>query len=129
VRRDDARVVLDANGNPVVDATGAPVLLAKTATDHSTRLYFGMRHAFNKEVTLTSGVEYLQSVVDSTRWRVNFDALFAAHVGGGLALGVGFLARYDHAPLPGKADLDTSTVLSLIYSYSDIPTPAPKCAP
>jgi hypothetical protein len=120
-RRDDARIQLDANGKPIA---GAP-LLDKTATDHSTRAYAGYRHAFNKEVTLTTGLEYLQSFIDSNRYRLNFDALFAAKVGGGLAVGLGLSVRYDHAPLPGKVMTDTSSVLTLIYSFSDLPTAAP----
>jgi putative salt-induced outer membrane protein len=127
VRRNEDRVVLDANKNPVIDpVTGAPQLLPKTATDHSIRAFVGHKHAFNKEVTLALGVEYLQSVVESTRYRVNGDALIAAKIGGGLALGVGFSARFDHAPLPGKEKLDTSTTLSLIYAFSDTPEPPAK---
>jgi putative salt-induced outer membrane protein len=130
IRRDDALAVIDANKNPVLDANGNQVMLSKTATDHSARLFVGFRHAFNKEVTLASGVEYLQSFIDTTRYRVNVDALFAAKVGGGLSVGIGFSGRYDHDPLPGKQDLDTATTLSLVYSFSDIPEPPkPACAP
>lgn len=105
--------------------------LSKTATDHSGRLFLGYRHAFNAAVTLATGVEYLQSLLsdDNYDYRVNFDALFAAKVGGGLSVGLGFSARYDHQPLPGKADTDTATTLSIIYAYSDIKTPAPPPAP
>jgi putative salt-induced outer membrane protein len=127
IRRRDALTVRDANGNPVLDANNKPELLSKTATDHSARLFAGFRHAFNTDVTLATGLEYLQSVIDGTRYRVNFDALFASKVGGGLSLGFGFGARYDHAPLPGKASLDTTTTLSLIYSYSDLPEPPKSC--
>src|SRR5262249_52437245 len=97
------------------DATGAvTAVLDKTQTDHSIRAFAGFKHAFNEEVTLSTGVEYLQSLVETDRSRLNFDALFAAKVGGGLALGLGFGARYDNAPLPGKEKLDTSTTVSLI---------------
>jgi len=116
IRRDDARTQFDPNH--------APVLLSKTATDHSVRLFGGLRHAFNEEVTLAAGLEYLQSVIGARRYRVNFDALFAAKVGGGLAIGVGFGARYDHDPLPGKLDLDTTSTLTLIYSHTDAPAKA-----
>jgi hypothetical protein len=123
IRRDDA----------LVDPMMMAPTLEKTATDHSTRAFLGMRHAFNEQVTLSTGIEYLQSIVKTTRNRINFDALFAAKVGAGLAFGVGFGLRYDHAPLPGKATLDTTTNVSLIYSFSDVkeapaappPTPAP----
>lgn len=136
IRLDEARPVLDAEGVPVLDASGNKVLLDKTRTDHSTRLFFGFKYAFNSEVTLASGVEYLQSVVDSTRYRVNVDALLAAKLGGGLALGLGFGARYDHSPLPDKEKLDTTSTISLIYAFSDTKeppkaesAPAPVCPP
>lgn len=131
IRRDDARGTPDASGNPEVDANGNPVppLLDKTATDHSSRLFVGFKHAFNKGVTFATGLEYLQSFVKSTQYRVNFDALVAANLGAGLSLGIGFSARYDHAPLPGKENLDTSTTLSLIYAFSDAATPPPPPPP
>ncbi len=128
IRRNADRTILDANKNPVLDAAGQPTLLDKTRADHSTRLYAGYKLGFNKEVTLATGVEYLHSVVDSTRYRLNFDALFAAKVGGGLAVGLGFSARYDHAPLPEAQNLDTATTVSLIYAFSDVrapPAPTP----
>ncbi len=118
VRRDDA----------LVDAMGVRLPLDKTAVDHSSRLFLGLRHAFNEQVTFASGVEYLQSLVDTTRNRINVDALFAAKVGAGLAVGLGFGLRYDHAPLPGKEQVDTIGNVSLIYSYSEtkeVPAEAP----
>jgi putative salt-induced outer membrane protein YdiY len=111
VRTDEARVVTDDAGNP----TG---LVDKTATDHSVRAYLGFRHDFNDNVTLANGIEYLQSVVDSSRYRANYDILFTAQVVGGFALGVGFNARFDNMPLPDKQKLDTATTLNLVYSYS-----------
>jgi hypothetical protein len=130
VRSDTAIALVDANGVTVKDASGNPVrdpTLAKTQTDHSARLFVGYKHAFNKEVTLATGIEYLQSFLKDTNYdhRINFDALIAAKVGGGLSVGVGFSARYDYQPLPGKADTDTATTLSLIYAFSDLPAPAP----
>ncbi len=123
VRRDDARQDKDSSGKLQFNGDGTPVLEDKTATDHSARLFAGFKYAFNSDVTLKTGVEYLQSVINSGRYRVNYDALVAAKLKGGLALGVGFSARYDHAPLPGKEELDTSTSVSLIYSFAD---PQPK---
>jgi putative salt-induced outer membrane protein YdiY len=121
----------DIRRNDALQPDPAVPPLSKTETDHSARLFFGFKHAFNKEVTFATGIEYLQSFVEATRARVNYDALFAANVGGGLAIGLGFSARYDHAPLPGKEELDTATTVSLIYSFSETPetaAPAPEPA-
>jgi putative salt-induced outer membrane protein YdiY len=128
VRREDGRAVLDADKKPTFDANGQPILLDKTQTDHSSRLFAGLKHAFNKEVTFASGVEYLQSFVDSTRYRLNFDALIAANIGAGFAFGFGFSARYDHDPLPGKEKLDTSSTVSLIFAFDSVtPKTADTC--
>jgi putative salt-induced outer membrane protein len=133
VREDSARVQLDSTGAPIMGAA----LLPKTAVDHAIRLYAGFKHDFNEQVTLSTGLEYIQAVSDGTHHWINYDALFAAKVGGGLALGLGFNARYDSDPLPGKKNTDTATTLSLIYAFSDavppkapdVPCPAPAPAP
>jgi len=132
VRLDSALPEVDGSGNPVL-VNGQQAKLDKTATSHSGRLFVGLKHAFNTQVTFTTGLEYLQAFASSsgssTDYRLNYDALFAANVAGGLALGLGFSARYDHDPLPGKKDLDTATTVSLIYAFNDPPpTPtAPTC--
>lgn len=113
VRTDDGREVRDADGMLVET-------LDKTATDHSLRAYLGFRHAFNEEVTLSNGIEYLQSFIDSNRYRMNYDLLFAANIWKGFALGAGFNARFDNEPLPDKEKLDTQTTLSLVYSYTTV---------
>ncbi len=126
VREDAARVQFDANGKPL------PGLLPKTQVDHAIRLYAGFKHDFNEEVTLSTGIEYIQSVSDGTHHWINYDALFAAKVGGGLAVGLGFSARYDSDPLPQKKSLDTASTVSLIYSFSDAAppkTPDVPCTP
>ena len=115
VRQDAARIPLDSSGAPVPDAP----LLPKTAVNHSIRLYAGFKHDFNEEVTLSTGLEYIQSVSDAPHHWINYDALFAAKVGGGLALGFGANVRYDSDPLPGKKNVDTATTVSLIYAFSD----------
>jgi putative salt-induced outer membrane protein YdiY len=127
IRRDADRVIVDDNGNPVLDANGQVQLVDKTHADHSARLFAGFKHAFNKEVTLATGLEYLQSFVDSTNYRLNYDALLAANLGAGFSFGLGFSARYDHAPLSGKKDLDTVTTFNLIYAFSDAPDKSATC--
>jgi hypothetical protein len=108
IRRDEARFLPDQ-------------MLDKTRTDHSTRVFFGFRHSFNEAVNISTGLEYLQSLEDAGRYRMNADALFAADVGRGFAVGFGFSGRYDNFPLPGKRNFDSATNLSLIYTFSESP--------
>ncbi len=108
--------------------TGVTTYDDKTVLDHSTRVFLGFNHAFNDAVTFGTGIEYLQSVVHTEQWRINYDALLAAKLWGGLALGAGFNLRYDHHPLEGIKQLDTQTVLSVIYSYSSEAAPAEEKA-
>ena len=110
-RTSEARDVKDDMG-VVIDR------LDKHETDHSARIFLGFRHAFNDATALSNGIEYLQSFIDSDRYRFNYDVLFTAKVWGDLALGAGFNARYDNQPLPDKEKLDTTSTLSLIYAYS-----------
>lgn len=94
-------------------------ILPKHETDHSARVFLGLKHQFNDATALSNGLEYLQSFVDGKRYRFNYDILFTAKVWGDLALGVGFNARFDNQPLPEKKKLDTSSTLSLVYAYSN----------
>ncbi|HEY3493068.1 MAG TPA: DUF481 domain-containing protein [Polyangiaceae bacterium] len=111
--------IRNQEGREVRDEAGVLIeTLDKTATDHSIRAYLGFRHSFNKEVTLSNGIEYLQSFIEAERYRANYDLLFAANVWNGFALGAGFNARFDNAPLPDKEKLDTQTTLNIVYSYS-----------
>lgn len=107
--RDDAGVLIDR--------------LDKHETDHSARVFLGFRHAFNDATAVSNGIEYLQSFVDSKQYRFNYDVLFTAKVWGDLALGAGFNARYDNQPLPDKQKLDTTSTLSIIYSYTNVVKP------
>jgi hypothetical protein len=126
IRRDDGRVITDAAGAAIGE-------VPKTMGNHSARAYIGLKHAFNKEVNLATGVEYIQSFLHSTDYWVNYEAVFAANVGGGFSLGLGFTARFEHAPLPEKKQWDTAATLSLIYAFSGPPPapppPPPPCIP
>jgi hypothetical protein len=135
------------SGGPALDANNLPYVIVSQNTIHSTRLFAGFKHGFNDKVNLSLGLEYLQGLagtgtgtpnvppgytasqvdivpVSVTGSRLNGDALLAAQVGGGFAIGVGLSAKFNSAPLAGKQDLDTTGTLSLIYSFSS-PTPAP----
>lgn len=110
-----------SDGRRVLDDMGMLIgRLDKHESDHSARLFLGFKHAFNEDVAVVNGMEFLQSFVDDERRRFNYDLLFTAKVWGDLALGVGFNARYDNQPLPEKVKLDTATTLSLVYSFTNV---------
>jgi hypothetical protein len=111
--------------------------IRRKVADDSARVFLGFKHAFNKDVTLATGLEFLQGFVKSERdhldfdSRLNFDLLLAANLGAGLAIGVGFDSQYDRDPLPGFKDWDISSTVSLIYSFASAapPPPPPRSAP
>lgn len=148
---DDDGIEQAGAGGAVVDAKGLPFLISKTDTIHSSRLFVGLHEAFNKDVTLGLGVEYLQGFggtggtppavapgssvtsvdpvsISLKASRVNFNALFASNIGGGFSVGFGFTAKYNSQPLPGKVGLDTQGTIALIYALS-VPSPTPPPSP
>lgn len=141
-------------GGQALDSNNLPYLISRSDTIQSSRAFVGFRQAFNKEVQLSAGLEYLQgfggsggdppaipagytaSTIDPVSIslkaaRVNFDTLLAANVGAGFSLGVGFTAKYNSRPLPGKVDVDTMGTLAIIYTLAnavaDPPKPPPAC--
>lgn len=109
VRRNDARAVFDKAG---VQTDYLP----KTRTTHSGRLFLGYTNKLNEAVTVTMGVEYLQSLVDLKLYRINGDVTLSSKLGKGFSLATAFSARYDRGALPGKEKLDTVTSGNLVYT-------------
>jgi hypothetical protein len=148
----DSNGIMQAgSGGPSLDANGLPYVIEKNNTIHSTRLFVGFKQAFNTEVTLNLGLEYLQGLggtgtgtpnlppgytagqvdvvpISVTGARLNGDALLAAHIGGGFSIGVGLSEKYNSAALAGKLALDSTGTLSLIYGFSS-GHPAPPAPP
>lgn len=131
VRRNKARQVFNEDGSPKFGPDNNFVFLDKTQTNHGVRLGAAYKHSFNKEVTLQSGLEYLQPFNETKLWRMNFNALIAAKLVGGLALGVGFNLLFDNGALvdSGKKKLDTTTTLQLIYAFSSVAKKEDKMCP
>jgi hypothetical protein len=126
IRLQSARGFVDADGNPLPNQPG---FLDKTYTDHSVRAYVGYRLAFNKMVSLSTGLEYVQSFRDVDRARLNFDAIVTAKLFDGFSLGLSFNARFDNAPLPTKEKLDTVSTATLIYTWEKKEPPPPPPPP
>jgi hypothetical protein len=138
-------------GGVALDGNNLPYVIIKENTIHSTRLFVGFKHGFNKEVQVSAGVEYLQGLggtgtgtpdvpngytaatvdlvpITVTGARINGDALLAAQIGAGFSVGVGLAEKYKSSPLAGKQNLDSTGTVSLIYSFTS-PAPSPPAVP
>ena len=104
VRRDDALVQADGTS------------LSKTQSQHGVRLFLGYDQKLNEAVQIVGGVEYLQAFTDTSAWRLNADAGLKANLSKKFALQSTVGLRYDHNALPGKADTDVLTAISVVYS-------------
>jgi putative salt-induced outer membrane protein len=91
------------------------ILLDKTQTRHSTRLFLGYNGSINSLVGITTGVEYLQGLPDTEFWRLNWDLGLTAALSSKFSLSTTFNLRYDHKPLPTVRNTDTITAVNLVY--------------
>ena len=116
VRRDASRVQ-----TPPPAAAGAPApaplpLLDKTQTLHNVRLFAGYDNKLYKEVSLISGIEYLQNVSDFGTYRLVFDIGIKSNVADNLAIATTYTMRYENKPLPTVENTDSIASVNLVYT-------------
>ncbi len=90
--------------------------LAKTEDRHSGRLFLGYNDSFNKNVSLSTGIEFLQALVHTQNRRINWDISLSSAIAGKLSVANTFSLRYDHNPLPGIKTTDAIESVSLVYT-------------
>jgi putative salt-induced outer membrane protein YdiY len=83
---------------------------------HSARLFAGYDNRINEAVTYLGGIEGLLNVEDTDDTRINFDNALRSSVAGNLQLELKFSLQWDNVPIPGAEELDTQTLISLIYT-------------
>jgi putative salt-induced outer membrane protein len=103
------------NDDNITAAALAGEDVEKTDVQHSGRAFAGYSNALNEEVNFNTGLEYLQGIPETEKWRLNWDASLTSKIGGNFSLATTFSLKYDHDPLPGVRELDTTTALSLVY--------------
>ncbi|MCC6667593.1 MAG: DUF481 domain-containing protein [Polyangiaceae bacterium] len=107
----------DVRRDENVDAAAASgQRVDKTHLQHSGRLFAGYGNSLNEHVKFNTGVEYLQGLPETERWRLNWDVGLSSSLGGSFSLATTFSLKYDHTPLPGVKELDTVTALNLVYT-------------
>lgn len=118
IRRYDAIIERDDEGNPVLDMNGNTKQVSdKTSTVHAARLFAGYSNHLSEQVSFDTGVEYLQSLLDGKTFRINWDNAVTAQLVQNLSLSATFTLRYENSPLPDVKKLDTISAMNLVYRF------------
>ena len=117
LRTDEAILLYDDDGNPILDMNGDQERLDKELLNHAVRLFGGYSNRLSEMVTFDTGIEYLQIVLKGRRFRVNWNTALATQIAGKFSLAATFTLRYENDPLPDIKKLDTITDLNLVYRF------------
>ena len=117
VRDAETAIAYEPDGSPVYDAQGEFVHLPRTRITHAARLFGGYVNKLDEVVSFSTGLEYLQSLQDAVRWRLNWDTSLSTVLVSKLSLSATFTLRLDNDPLPRVRHLDTLSSINLVYRF------------
>ncbi|MGC4087831.1 MAG: DUF481 domain-containing protein [Polyangiaceae bacterium] len=89
--------------------------LDRSEVRHSGRLFVGYDNSLTENITVTTGLEYLQAFKDTDNYRINWDLGLNSRIGGNFSIATTLNVRYDHNPLPDIKTTDVTSALSLVY--------------
>ena len=115
LRTEEARIITDENGDPVLDDQGNPKKVDKELLNHAVRLFGGYSNRLSDYVSFDTGLEYLQSVQVGRRFRINWNNALAITVTKWFSFAATFTLRYENMPLPDVEKLDTITSFNLVF--------------
>ncbi len=116
VRRDASRTQTPPEAAPGAPAPAPLPLLDKTQTLHNVRLFAGYENKLYKEVSMVTGLEYLQNVSDAGTYRLVFDIGIKSSVSDNLAVAMTYTMRYENKPLPTVETTDSIASVNLVYT-------------
>ena len=116
VRRDASRQPPTPAATAANPTPTAPPLLDKTQTLHNLRLFAGYENKLYKEVSLVSGIEYLQNFADIGTYRLVFDIGIKSNVSDNLAIATTYTMRFENKPLAGVEQTDSIASVNLVYT-------------
>jgi putative salt-induced outer membrane protein YdiY len=102
-------------GDALRAAFAKGVALERSEVRHSGRLFLGYENSLTENITVDTGLEYLQAFKDTENYRINWDLGINSRIGGNFSLATTLNLRYDHNPLPGIKTTDVTSALSLVY--------------
>jgi putative salt-induced outer membrane protein len=105
------------DGSPVYDAQGEFVHLPRTRITHAARLAAGYSNRLHEVLGFATDLEYLQSLLEGHRWRLNWNTSVSALLVAKLSLAATFTVRFDNDPLPRVKHLDTLSSVNLVYRF------------
>lgn len=118
--RMDARYKLDADKNPVLDASGHKLIdpsKPESYSIHSGRAAMTLEYSFNESSKLNAALEYLQGLNDTEFYRVNLDAGITTKLGKIVAFSFGESVRFDNSAAKlGKSKTDYITTANLVFT-------------
>lgn len=117
VRDATTAIEYQPDGTPVYDAQGEFVHLPRTRITHAARLAAGYRNELSDAFEFATELEYLQSLLEAQRWRLNWSSSVSALLVAKLSLSATFTVRLDNDPLPRVKHLDTLSSLNLVYRF------------
>ena len=107
----------DIYSEDAVAGDGMPV--PDDLVTHASRLFAGYSNSLNENVTVNTGVEYLQSLTAVEQHRVNWDSVLTFQLINRLSLASSFTLRYESRIEENKPEgfkpVDTITSLNLVY--------------
>ncbi|MCX4246663.1 DUF481 domain-containing protein [Paraliomyxa miuraensis] len=85
--------------------------------NHAARLFAGYNNSLSQRVSLDTQLEYLQSVIEARRYRLNWISALTIQLANRLGLSATFTLRYENDPLPTVEKLDTITAVLLTVRF------------
>ena len=83
---------------------------------HSGRLFAGYDNQINEAVMFLTGVEGLLNVEDTDDFRLQWDNALRSAIGSGFQVELKFSLGMDTQPVPGTKKVDTTTLVTLLYT-------------
>lgn len=108
--------------NPAADPStcgmmGMPACTLPNIQDqYSVRLFLGYDNHMNQAWAFRTGLEALFDVIDGENVRLNSISELNVRIENNLAAGLRFTLLFDNKPVPGNDTVDTTTVLTLVYT-------------
>jgi putative salt-induced outer membrane protein YdiY len=105
----------DYDPDPLIDM-GTMAVLPGDDVVHSGRLFLGYDNQINEAVMFLTGIEGLLNVEDTDDCRIAWDSALRSAIGSGFQVELKFSLGMDTQPVPGTEKVDTTTLVTLLYT-------------